>query len=129
MTLAINISATKNSRNKYKSVIAYWQDSDKAKRTGERAGEGSPEFKLKGTFETKDKAKAAAGAKLKKLNRGTGKLDSLTLPGHPDIRSGKDLKLEGFRPDICGKWKITSASHKLGNGGYQTTIRADRPEL
>ena len=128
VTVAINVSATKNSRNKYKKVIAYWQDVDKSKRTGENAGEGTPVFKMKETFETKDKAKAAAAAKLNKLNRGTGKLDSLTLPGHPEIRAGKKLILEGFRPDICGEWKIASASHKLDNGGYQTTVKADRDE-
>ena len=126
VTVATSLTATSASRNKYQSVKAYWHDLDQAHRTAEVIGAGEPQWQMKSTFETQGKAKQAAEAKLKQLQRGTGTLDSLTCPGNPAIRAEMDLLLVGFRPDVNYKWVVTSATHTMDNSGYKTVVKAER---
>lgn len=121
-----SVIATVNSRNKYGTVRAFWQDHDKVRRTGEvaKSGEG-PEFQIRQTFETKEQAQLAATAKLSQLNRGTGTIDTLSAPGDPNVRAGMDLYLDGFRPDINGKWLISNVTHTLDQGGYKISLSAE----
>jgi len=126
VTVPSSVSVTENTRNKYESVKAYWQDKDKAKRTSETAGEGEPEFKIRKTFSSKAGANAAAEAKLQGLKRGTKTLDNLTAPGDPNIRAGMKLKLQGFRSEVNGSWIVTSVTHTLdGSSGYKVSLKGD----
>jgi len=121
----IKCNVTKNSRARYKSVRAYWQDGDKAKRTSETAGEEEPEFKIKKTFHSKLNALDAAKAKLQQLKRGTKSLDNLTGPGDPNIRAGMKLTLSGFRAEVNGDWIVTSVTHTLDSSGYTVSLKGD----
>ena len=125
LTLPTRISYTQSNRTKYNSVKAFWQNPEKAKRTGEIAGEGSPQFEIKQTFETKAKAKQAASAKLEQLKRGTGDI-SVTCPGDPNIKAGMEMILIGFRPEVNGNYIVTSANHTMNGSGYINTISGEK---
>ena len=121
----VSISGTLNRRNKYKAVKAFWHDSHAARRKSEVAGAGDPMFEIRHTFESKEKAKLAAAAKLGQFERGTGSVDNLVIPGEPNARAEMDLILSGFRPDLNKKWVIRQVSHSYGNGGFSTTLQAE----
>lgn len=124
--LASNLSATVNSRNKYESVRAYWQNPDAARRTGEVAGSGEPEFKIQNkTYSSKEEAALAASAKLKKLQHGQVKIDSLSLVGDPRIRAGTTIIIDGFIPQVNGEWEVSSANHQLDGSGYRTNVTCE----
>lgn len=123
-----SLRATVNSRNDYGKVKAWWYDRDDGKKKFELAeGGDGPTFELRKTFFSKDEAKRAAASKLKQLSRGTGQINSLVIPGNPEVRAEMELFLEDFRPEICNiPWVITNATHSLTkSGGYITTIAAD----
>lgn len=121
-----SVSITQNARNKYKAVRAYWQDPDAARRKGEVVGSGDPEFKIRRTYVTKDAAINAATAKFKQLKRGTQSMDTFNAPGDPNIRSGMELLMIGFRDEVNGSWSVTSVTHTMNTSGYQISLRADR---
>ncbi len=126
LEIPVGITATFHARNKYESVKAFWQDPDKARRTGEIAGTGSPMFDIQHTFASKGEAKSAAAAKLTQLSRGTSSLETIALPGNPHIRAGMKLILMKFHPDINGEWIIMSATHSFSNSGYSTSVKAEQ---
>lgn len=125
-TIGTSISATLNTRCKYKSVRTAWHNVHTGEHTYEIAGGGDAQFDMKGTFESKQAAKDAGAAKLKALSRGTGQIDNLSFPGDPSARAEMDLVVVNFRPEICAmNWIITQATHVISSGGYVTTVKAD----
>ena len=77
-------------------------------------------------FEDKAAAKMHAGRKLERQKRGEGRIDSLQVPGNPNVRAAMELTLTGFRPEVCEKtWVIESCTHTFDNGGYKLSIQAD----
>jgi len=112
-------NALVSSRTEYKSVTAYWQDVKKAKRTGVKAGSGTPELTIKNTFASADEARRAAESKLKALQRGAGKVSISGLIGDPTISAETTASLSGFRRGIDGDgWVINSVSHSFSDAGY-----------
>ena len=127
ITVESSISATINTRNEYNSVKAEWHDTHSNERRVEIIGSGEPQHEIRHTHESKERAMQAASAKLDALNRGTGKIDSLVIPGDARVRAEMDLIVTGFRPEITSlKWIVESATHSLSSGGYKTTIKAQQ---
>lgn len=52
-------------------------------------------------------------------NRQTG---SGSSTGNTKIRAGRVIQLEGLGETFSGKYRITSATHRLDSGGYQTSF-------
>ena len=113
-------------RSKYKGVKADWHDKKAAKRETCQAGGGEPWYKLRRHFPNRETAQKAAEAKFKKLKRGEGGLD-LAMPGEPRITAETRLALAGFREGIDGDWLVKSVTHAIGNNGFITGVRGERP--
>jgi phage protein D len=45
--------------------------------------------------------------------------------GHPDLRAGKVIKIDGLGKRFSGQYYVTSVSHRYGESGYAThfTVR------
>ncbi len=43
--------------------------------------------------------------------------------GDPRIRAGAVIRLEGLGQDFSGDYRVVSASHMLGTGGYRTDFK------
>lgn len=125
-TIGTDLSATVNLRQKYNSVRTHWIDKESNECVYEVAGSGEPQFDVRRSYEHRGQAKMAAEKKLKRLARGEGQIDSLSLPGDPNIRAEMELSLVGFRPEICAmQWITTRVTHSYDNGGYKTSLSAD----
>ena len=109
-------------------VRAFWHDKDANKRREITVGQ-PPYEELPFMHDTKEKAKAAAQAKLNETDRATDQL-SLTIPGRPDLVTEARLDLLGWRPQLPVHWRITRISHAIdGKGGFKTDVDAERLRL
>ena len=126
-------------RGQYGAVAAHWQDLEAGEKVRTRAGEGEPVYTLRHPYPNAAEAQAAAQAKLRALNRGTGTL-SLTLnpgmpallaetnkPANPPLAAGTRLALSGFRPGVDGDWVLTRVTHEISSSGYSTQAEAETP--
>lgn len=107
-------------------VIAYWQDKAKAQRVAVIIGdEAEPGKALRKTYPTPAEATAAATAELASLQRGKRDL-SLTLPGNPLVIAESPITLSaGWRDGFAGDYIATRVEHRLGSGGFTTSITAN----
>jgi hypothetical protein len=123
----VSLTASVHCRNEYEGVAANWHNLDSGETYREIAGTESKMMKiLPRSYSNKAEAAAAAKAEFSRLNRGTGTIESLSIPGDPSIRAGRKLLLTGFRPEFCAlEWMITEVSHNIGGGGFQTTVKAE----
>ncbi|AXS39282.1 contractile injection system protein, VgrG/Pvc8 family [Breoghania sp. L-A4] len=115
-------------RGKFKKVVAYYQDRDKAKRTEvgvDADPKGEATFRIPEPFASIAEADKAAEAKARELMRG-GLSASVTVPGDTSIRAGAPLVFEGVRPGLDGeKLVIETATHRFSKPqGYLTEIAA-----
>ncbi|MFO7681172.1 MAG: hypothetical protein R6X34_14080, partial [Chloroflexota bacterium] len=46
--------------------------------------------------------------------------------GDPRIRAGAVITLEGLGPDFSGNYRVTSATHTIGSGGYRTNFQVHK---
>jgi len=46
--------------------------------------------------------------------------------GLPDLRAGRVIELKGLGPQFSGLYYVTSATHSIGDGGYQTQFNVRR---
>lgn len=83
-----------------------------------------PFEELRDKFDSEEKARAAATAKLNKGKRGEKTL-SLTLPGDPRMAAEYRLRVL-LRPEVPTDWRITKAEHTLAGRGYVTQIEAEQ---
>ena len=113
------------SRTNFNTVIALWRDVDGAKDIEEIAGSGEPVHRIRHIYPTSEAAAKAAKGKLEAFQRGKQSLSG-SLPGRPELRAECRLSLSGFRAEKNGLWSITRATHKLGSGGYVTTVDGER---
>ena len=113
-------------REKSGAVIAYWHETEAAKRHEVQVGEGEPITRLKMYYSSQALARAAAETELRKRERGTVSV-SVTLPGRTDLIAEGRLILRGFRSGVDGEWSIKRAEHNLGSGGYTTSVEAETP--
>lgn len=116
-------------RSKYTGARAYWQDKDKAQRTGEYAGDRESVKTLPGTFATKELAQAAAQAELSKVSRVAGTLDIVCKLGLPELIAETRCTAQGFRTYIDGDYVIEEVTHTLHpKSGLGTNIKLDLPK-
>lgn len=116
-------------RPRHGKVTAKWFDRAAGKLKFETVSTGGkgPILMLPHPFKTADEAKKAAGAEGVAMNRKTGS-GSFTLPGRPSASAEADVIASGFRPDINGKWRAVTVTHKFGDDGYRTTVDVEAPE-
>ncbi len=113
------------SRTNFNSVVALWRDVDGARDVEEIAGSGEPVHRVRHIYPTPEAAQKAAKGKLEAFQRGKQSLSG-SLPGRPELRAECRLSLSGFRSEKNGVWSITRATHKLGSGGYVTSVDGER---
>ncbi len=117
-----------NDRTKYSKVVAYYQDSDTAKRVEIEADgdeDGDSVFRIPEPFSSVEEADKAAQARAKDLKRGEGAA-SVTVIGDTAITAGAPLLFENVRPGLDGApYIIDTATHTFSKGqGYTTQISA-----
>lgn len=117
-----------NDRTKYSKVVAYYQDSDTAKRVEIEADgdeDGDSVFRIPEPFSSVEEADKAAQARAKDLKRGEGAA-SVTVIGDTAIAAGAPLLFQGVRPGLDGApYIIDTATHSYSKGqGYTTQISA-----
>jgi phage protein D len=117
-----------NDRTKYKKVVAYYQDRDKAERVEvevDADAEGDSVFRITEPFADAAEADKAAQAKAKDLERGKGSA-SVTVVGDTSIIAGAPLLFQGVRPGLDGvPYIIDSVEHSfVGKGTFTTKISA-----
>lgn len=111
-------------RTKYKKVVAYYQDSDKAQRVEIEAdgdADGDSVYRIPEPFSSPDEADNAAQSKAKSLKRGEA-TTSVTVIGDTSICAGAPLLYAGIRPGLDGvPYVIDTAAHKYAAKGTFTT--------
>ncbi|MBX8803348.1 phage late control D family protein [Ochrobactrum sp. MR28] len=117
-----------NDRTKYKKVVAYYQDRDKAERVElgvDADADGDSVLRLPEPYSSPDEADKAAEAKAKALKRGEGAA-SVTVIGSTAICAGLPLLFQSIRPGFDGvPYVIDTATHTYTKtNGYQTQISA-----
>jgi len=117
-----------NDRTKYKKVVAYYQDRDKAKRVevGVDADEdGDSVFRITEPFADVGEADKAARAKAKDLKRGKGSA-AVSVPGDTAVIAGAPLLFQDVRPGLDGvPYVIDTVEHSYSKGGgFVTKIDA-----
>ena len=115
-------------RDQYTGARAYWQDTKKATRTGEYAGNSERVKTLPGTYPSQAEAKAAAKGALSNLTRLKGTLDLTLKLGRPEVIAETPCKATGFRNYIDGEYVVSSVSHTLHAGtGISTQLNLELP--
>jgi phage protein D len=89
-------SVTSSERGGHKSVICYWHDHAKNKRTKATAGSGKPVYRDKKVYRTQAEAQAAADGKLGELTRGK-KAGQVEMPGQARRLRGGRRNARGLR--------------------------------
>lgn len=105
-------------------VVASWYNCHSAKEEDLVVGDAEPTEKIRHIYPTKQAAAKAAQALYNQKNRNAYSLD-LSLPGNPNIIAEGRISLEGFRTGVNGLWDITEVSHKIGPGGYTTSVKGN----
>jgi phage protein D len=124
-TQTSDYTATLADRDKYKAVIAHWQDTKTAQKIAVKTSNDAPAFTLRHTYQDQETAAQAAKSKIASLNRGTGTV-SLTLSnGDALLFAESVLHLSGFRTGVNGAWTSTHVEHEINAAGYKTRIDAD----
>lgn len=114
-------------RERYRSVVAYWQDQEAGKRISERAGEGKPAFVLRHTYPDAGQARSAAQSRLAQLARGRSTVSLSLANGDPTPRAQSPVTLTGFRSGVDGEWVAKRVVHKYASGGYGTFLEVEPP--
>lgn len=117
-----------NDRSKYKKVIAYHQDRDKAERVEievDADADGDSVYRIPEPYTDVAEADKAAQAKAKELKRGEGAA-SVTVIGDAAIVAGAPLLFENVRPGLDGvPYIIDTVTHTYSKpAGYRAEISA-----
>jgi len=109
------------------TVIATYRDLEKAEDVEVEVGEGEPVRRLKGRFRSKETATTAAETEARRASRARESFEA-TLPGNPNIVADGRIVPMDFSAAASGEWVITSATHQVGESGYSTAFKSERPE-
>ena len=112
-------------RERYRSVVAYWQDQEAGKRISERAGEGEPILVLRHTDPDAEQARSTAKSRLDQLARGRSTVSLTVANGEPKVRAQSRVTLAGFRTGVDGQWIASRVIHKLTTSGFTTSLEAE----
>ena len=114
-------------RAKYRSVRAHWHDAGTGERMTETAGSGDPAWTLRRAYASESEAREAARAKLAELARAIARLSVVLSPGNPVAAAEAELRMRDFRDGVDGSWTCRRVVHRLGPGGYSTSVEAEPP--
>lgn len=117
-----------NDQTRYKKVVAYHQDKEKAERVEievDADADGDSVYRLPEPYADVAEADKAAQAKAKQLKRGEGAA-SVTVIGDTSIVAGAPLLFQGVRPGLDGvPYLIDAVTHEVSKrGGFTTKISA-----
>jgi len=114
-------------RAHYACVGAHLRDTRKGAPQYCYAGSGEPVMYLRHPYSSERDALAAAHARLRQLRRGRTRL-SLELSGNAALCAEMPVELIGFDDLSDGEWIVTRAEHRMDEGGFTTSIEAQRRE-
>ncbi|KZL28377.1 phage late control D family protein [Pseudovibrio sp. WM33] len=107
-------------RGRYKTIKAYYQDPNKARRVGvEAQGDknGKGTYKIRETFSSEGEAREAAKARAKELLRGEV-TTTVSIEGRPDFLAGQPFTYAGVRPGVDGlEFIAEGVTHSYSKGG------------
>jgi len=113
--------ATCDQRGGYGSASASYRDHVTGKRVAVKAGAGEPQHRDRRLYGSKAEAEAAAAANLGDLARGKMGV-TIDGAGMPELFAEALVRLEGFDPDVDGKFIAKSVAHTFdGRGGFTTS--------
>ncbi len=113
-------------RAKYGKVKAKWHDKSKGDRVEEEAKGDDPDgatYFLRHQYPDKDRAKAAAEAKLRELRRQEGDM-SVEITGDPTMTAGGTCKVI-LRDGTTGPWHMKTVTHSYSQEGIRTKIAGE----
>ena len=110
-------------RTAYGAVRVGWDDRAAGQTVELTVGTDGPTYTLRKVYPTEAEARRAAEARLRGLNRRRAEL-RLTLPGDGRLAAGGTLELEGFRPEVDGRWTARRVTHRIGASGFVTELEA-----
>lgn len=87
------------------------------------SGAGGHRVILRGSFCDPALAQTAATSHATAAERNSRTLNML-LPGRPALAAETPLALTGFHAGIDGRWIVTTATHRIDQGGYLTEVEA-----
>ncbi|AVO37406.1 phage late control D family protein [Pukyongiella litopenaei] len=109
------------------TVIATYRDLDQGEDIEVKIGDKEPVRRLRQRFRSEQEARAAANAESRRAGRAKETLD-IELPGNPSIMAEAKIVPRLFSSAAAGEWIVETATHEVDEGGYRTTIKAQRPE-
>lgn len=121
-------SVRKNKVATYKSVRAIWHNEKTGDKEEVIVGDGSPRFQITHPHQSKDEAKRAAQSKLDEEARKAHTI-TLKLVGDPMYRAVGQFTMVGLPAGVPLVWSIKSVTHRIGTGGYTTTIAGELPKV
>lgn len=113
-------------RPSYASCTAWWRDHAAGQRVSLTIGEGEPGIELTDTYSTREKAQAAAEARIAASKRKTGNLEGKLARGNPRIRAEGRIRVAGLRTGPDGLWTPKRVTHQATARGYLTQFTAER---
>ena len=117
---------TQTEARQYDAVIAYWHNTQTAKRAAVQVGEGRV-FISRHTYADETTARSSAKAKLQQFKRSLLQL-SLTLIGNPNLMAEGKINVTGLRDPINGSWVIERVVHQINDQGFTSGIDAVPPK-
>lgn len=110
-------------REDYKSCEAIYLDVDSGATKKISSGKGEPVKRIQVRYGSRSEAEKEASSTLSNLSRSNTKFSFLSS-GNPLIRANTLLDVEGFKPDIDGKYVTEEVTHEVSDGGYKTSVSA-----
>lgn len=127
-----NHNYTEVSRDSYSGVVAYYQDTKKAKRQKVIIGVIGNAKHLKTTHPNEEQALVAAQSEWQRIRRGQCTMTFDCAYGIPELTPQYTVKFPDFKPPISDHtWLIKSLTHRLSSSGLTTALEMeleDAPE-
>ncbi|AXF86636.1 hypothetical protein DTO96_102391 [Ephemeroptericola cinctiostellae] len=118
-------SYTKQRREVYASVVAYWSDKKNAKQQEVKVGNGDPVYRIKKPFKNHAEAQAAAQAKYDVRLLGQYEL-SFEMVADLRMMAESPINASGFPARVNGLWVVKSVSTSFSDSGFSQKVKACR---
>lgn len=111
---------------KITGVIAYYHDTDKAKRIKVVVGSEQHANSLRTTYPNEMEAREAAQSALQEIKSRGKKFECTLAFGRADCCAEQPVILQGFKSEFFdADWYITQATHELSSNGYTTQLQVE----
>lgn len=124
----VSWSVTPHGRPAYGKVSSAWVDQQTGKRRVEQyeTGLDGPELVLPEAQPDRERAKREARAEGRRLTSDTA-AGRFEMYGRPDAQADAPVRPTGFRDGCLGPWIAQAVEHKVGDGGFLTTVSVKAP--